>query len=357
MAANKSMDPMAFAVRLIIALVGAVICYELAIAFIPRASLSRAPYALLVALAVLFGIVLGIIVGGFLGRAITKLARRLDRGSAPLTASGLIFTTVGLIVGLVAAALAGLAVRNLPVVGLYVLPLLFAVSGYLFAYMGYKRHTDMARLLGLKGLLRQPDAQEFLRPKLLDTSVIIDGRIGDIVPTSFLEGDLVIPGFVLEELQAIADSTEPGRRARGRRGLDTVRDLQETYARVVILERDFPGLAEVDAKLIKLAREMKACILTTDYNLNKLSQIQGVEVLNVNELANALKTVVLPGESLGVRILREGKEEDQGVAYLNDGTMVVIEGGGSKLGEEVEVEVTSVLQNPSGKMIFTRLAS
>ena len=281
----------------------------------------------------------------------------MDRGSARITASGLIFTTIGLIIGLGVGALAGLAIRDLPVVGVYVLPLLFTVSGYLFAYMGYKRHTDMARLLGLKGLLRQPNAQEFLKPKLLDTSVIIDGRIGDIVSTRFLEGDLVIPGFVLEELQSIADSTDPGRRSRGRRGLETVRDLQGMYERVVILERDFPGLIEVDAKLIRLAREMKACILTTDYNLNKLSQIQGVEVLNVNELANAVKTAFLPGESLGVRVLREGKEEDQGVAYLDDGTMVVIEGGGKKLGEEVEVEVTSVLQNPSGRMIFTRLAS
>ena len=357
MATEKRGDPMVFAVRLVVALVGGVTCYELAISFIPRSSLSKTPYALLVTMAVLVGIVLGIVLGGFLGRAITKLGRRLDRGSAPLTASGLIFTTVGLVLGLVTAALAGLAIKDLPIVGVYVLPLLFAVSGYLFAYMGYKRHTDMARLLGLKGLLKQPDAQEYLRPKLLDTSVIIDGRIGDIVPTSFLDGDLVIPGFVLEELQSIADSTEPGRRARWRRGLDTVRDLQENYDRVVIVERDFPGLSEVDAKLIKLAREMKACILTTDYNLNKLSQIQGVEVLNVNELSNALNTVVLPGETLAVRVLREGKEEDQGVAYLNDGTMVVIEGGGNRLGEEVEVEVTSVLQNPSGKMIFTRLAS
>ena len=126
---------------------------------------------------------------------------------------------------------------------------------------------------------------------------------------------------------------------------------------MIIIERDFPSVAEVDAKLIKLAKEMKACILTTDYNLNKVSQIQGVEVLNVNELANTLKPVVLPGESLEVRVLREGKEEDQGVAYLDDGTMVVIEGGRNRVGEEVEVEVTSVLQNPSGKMVFTRLAS
>jgi len=301
--------------------------------------------------------VVGVVVGGFLGRAITRMARRQDRASSLVTASPLIFTTIGLLIGLAVAALGGLAVKDLPVVGLYLLPLLYAVSGYLFAYLAYKRHTDMARVLGFKGLLQQPGAKHFVRPKLLDPSVIIDGRISDVVVTGFLEGDLIVPSFVLDELQAIADSSEPGKRARGRRGLDTVRDLQETHTRLIIIERDFPSMAEVDAKLIRLAKEMKACILTTDYNLNKLAQIQGVEVLNVNELSNSLKTMVLPGESLGVKVLREGKEEDQGVAYLDDGTMVVIEGGRNRVGEEVQVEVTSVLQNPSGRLIFTRLAS
>jgi uncharacterized protein YacL len=187
--------------------------------------------------------------------------------------------------------------------------------------------------------------------------VIIDGRLADVVGTGFLEGDLVVPGFVLEELQAIADSTEPGRRSRGRRGLDTIRQLQEESGRLSIVERDFPNVPEVDAKLIRLAKEIKGVILTTDYNLNKVARIQGVEVLNVNELANTLKAALLPGEHLGVRVVREGKEEDQGVAYLDDGTMVVIEGGRSRVGEEVQVEVTSVLQNPSGRMIFTRLVS
>ncbi|OFV83355.1 MAG: hypothetical protein A2W26_08025 [Acidobacteria bacterium RBG_16_64_8] len=348
---------MVFAVRLLLALVGGVICYELGKAFLPEANLAPVPYGLFLALIVVAGVALGVVLGGFLGRATTRLGRRLDRASSLVTASGLLFTTIGLIAGLGIAALGGLAIRGLPVVGPYLLPLLFAVSGYLFAYLGYKRHADMARVLGLKGLLQQPGVKQFLRPKLLDTSAIIDGRIGNVVPTGFLEGDLVIPGFVLDELQSIADSAEHGKRVRGRRGLDTVRDLQSAYSRVVIIERDFPSIAEVDAKLIKLAKEMKACILTTDYNLNKLSQIQGVEVLNINQLANTLRAVVLPGESLGVRVMREGKEEDQGVAYLDDGTMVVIEGGRSRVGEEVEVEVTSVLQNPSGKMIFTRLAS
>jgi uncharacterized protein YacL len=303
------------------------------------------------------GIIVGAVVGHLLGKAVAKLGRFLDRATSTITASGLMFTSLGLLVGLAIAGLGSLAVKDLPVVGPYLLPLLFAVSGYLLAYLGFKRHTDIARVLGFKGLLQQPGAKQFIRPKLLDTSAIIDGRIAAAVTKGFIEGDLIIPGFVLEELQSIADSGESGKRARGRRGLDTVHSLQEGGGHVTIIERDFPSLTEVDAKLIRLAKEMRACILTTDYNLDKVSQIQGVEVLNVNDLAHSLKASVLPGETLGVRVLREGKEEDQGVAYLDDGTMVVIEGGRRRVGEDVDVEVTSVLQNPSGKMIFTRLVS
>jgi uncharacterized protein YacL len=346
---------MVFPLRLLIALVGGVCCYELGATFLPRSALSSTGYALFMVVCVLAGVVVGGVLGGLLGRASERLGRRLDRASSLVTASGLIFATVGLLVGLAVAALGSLALSSLPVVGPYLLPLLYAVSGYLFAYLGYKRHTDLARVLGFKGLLQQPGVKQFLRPKVVDTSVIIDGRIADVVATGFLEGDLIIPGFVLGELQSIADSLEPGKRMRGRRGLDLVRDLQDAHKRLTIIERDFPSVAEVDAKLIKLAKEMKACIVTTDFNLNKLAQIQGVEVLNVNELSNSLKAMVLPGERLAVRVQREGKEVDQGVAYLGDGTMVVIEGGRSRVGQDVEVEVTSVLQNPSGRMIFTRL--
>jgi uncharacterized protein YacL len=348
---------MVFAVRLLMALVGGVVFYEIAIRFLPAANLGSTAYGLVVTACVAGGIIVGVVVGHFLGRAVAKLGRVLDRATSVVTASGLIFTSLGLLVGLAVAALGSLAIRDLPVVGPYLLPLLFAVSGYLFAYLGFKRHTDLARVLGFKGLLQQPGSKQFLRPKLLDTSAIIDGRIAAVVATGFVEGDIVIPSFVLEELQSIADSGEPGKRARGRRGLDTVHSLQENSSHVTIIERDFPTVAEVDSKLIKLAKELRACILTNDYNLNKVSQIQGVEVLNLNELAHTLKAAVLPGESLRVRVLREGKEEDQGVAYLDDGTMVVIEGGRKQVGEEVDVEVTSVLQNPSGKMVFGRLVS
>jgi len=348
---------MAFAIRLLMALVGGVIFYEIAVRYMPGADLSSLPYAFAVVGCVIGGIIVGAVVGHLLGKAVAKLGREIDRATATVTPSGLIFTSLGLLLGLAIAGLGSLAVKDLPMVGPYLLPLLFATSGYLFAYLGSKRHTDLARLLGFKGLLQQPGAKHFLRPKLLDTSAIIDGRIASVVATGFLEGDIVIPSFVLEELQSIADSAEPTKRARGRRGLDTVATLQESSGRVNIIERDFPTVADVDSKLIKLAKELRACILTNDYNLNKVSQIQGVEVLNLNELAHTLKTMVLPGESLHVRVLREGKEEEQGIAYLDDGTMVVIEGGRRRVGEEVDVEVTSVLQNPSGKMVFGRLNS
>jgi len=350
-------DLMAFAIRLLMALVGGVVFYEVGIRYLPAAGLGAVGYGLLVAACVVAGVAVGAVIGHLLGKAVAKLGRALDRAGSTVTASGLIFTSIGLFVGLAIAALGSLSVKNLPVVGLYLLPLLFAVSGYLFAYLGFKRHTDLARVLGFKGLLQQPGAKQFIKPKLLDTSAIIDGRVAAAATKGFIEGDLVVPAFVLEELQSIADSGEPGKRARGRRGLDTIRSLQEDGGRLTIIERDFPNLGEVDAKLIKLAKEMKACILTTDYNLDKVSQIQGVEVLNINDLANSLKASVLPGETLRVRVLREGKEAAQGVAYLDDGTMVVIEGGRSRVGDEVDVEVTSVLQNPSGKMVFTRLVS
>ena len=346
---------MTLALRLLLALVGGVLGYELGKAFLPHAGYGPVPYSALATICIVVGVAVGVAVGGPLGKAITRLGRRLDRTPSLVTASGLIFSTMGLFVGLAIAALSSLAIKDLPAVGLYLLPLLFAISGYLFAYLGYKRHTDIARLFGLKGLLQQPGAKQFIRPKILDTSVIIDGRLSDVVATGFVEGDLIVPGFVLEELQSIADSSDPGRRARGRRGLDTVHALQEANSHVSIIERDFPSIAEVDAKLIRLAKEIKGILVTTDYNLNKVSQIQGVEVLNVNDLANTLKAIVMPGERMHLRVLREGKEEDQGVGYLADGTMVVIEGGRRHIGEDVDVEVTSVLQNPSGKMVFTRI--
>ena len=191
-------------------------------------------------------------------------------------------------------------------------------------------------------------------PKVLDTSVIIDGRILDIVRTGFLEGEMVIPGFVLEELRHIADSADSLRRARGRRGLDVLQKMQEESGdNVRIEEKDEEG-GEVDVKLLRLARKLGGAVVTNDYNLNKVAGVTGVPVLNINELAGALRPQVLPGEEMTVHIVREGKEPGQGVAYLNDGTMVVVENGRRRVGETLEAEVTTVLQTSAGRMIFAR---
>ncbi len=191
--------------------------------------------------------------------------------------------------------------------------------------------------------------------KILDTSVIIDGRIADICDTGFIEGDLVIPRFILKELQLVADSSDPMKRQRGRRGLDILQKLQKSAnISVSISDVDFPDVKEVDLKVIELAKALGAKIVTNDLNLNKIAQLQAIPVLNINELANALKPVVLPGETMKVYILKEGKEKDQGVAYLDDGTMVVVDNSRKKIGQNIEITVTSVLQTTAGKMIFGR---
>jgi uncharacterized protein YacL len=194
-------------------------------------------------------------------------------------------------------------------------------------------------------------------PKLVDTSAIIDGRLADIVSTGFLDGTLIIPRFVLRELQQISDSRVETRRQRGRKGLDVLKAIQEDTDHIVveIIEDDPQSLDSVDEKLVALARKYDTKILTTDFNLNKVAQIEGIGVLNVNDLANALKPAMLQDEILSVKVVKKGKEADQGVGYLDDGTMIVVDGGRDHVGEEVAVQVTSVLQTAAGRMIFTKL--
>ncbi len=195
------------------------------------------------------------------------------------------------------------------------------------------------------------------RTILLDTSVIIDGRIADIASTGFLPGTLLIPRFVLNELQYVADSPDGLRRQRGRRGMDVLSTLQkDPNVMVRISDIDVDGIREVDSKLVVLGRQLKCPVLTNDYNLNKVAELQGVTVLNINELANAVKSVVLPGEVLHISIIQEGKEREQGVGYMEDGTMVVVENGREEIGEYTDVSVTKVLQTAAGRMIFARLA-
>ncbi|UCG79500.1 MAG: TRAM domain-containing protein [Nitrospirota bacterium] len=228
----------------------------------------------------------------------------------------------------------------------------YAVFGYSGLLIGINRGRSLSIDAFIRTLKGHGEDENY---KILDTSVIIDGRIADVCETGFLDGVFIIPQFILQELQHIADSSDSMRRAKGRRGLDILHRIQKMSGiSVKIVEEDFPKIKEVDAKLVALAKYMNAKIVTNDFNLNKVAGLQGVSVLNINELANALKPVVLPGEVLNVFVLKEGKEQNQGVAYLDDGTMVVIENGRKLIGKHVGAEVTSVLQTTAGRMIFAK---
>lgn len=263
--------------------------------------------------------------------------------------------TFGLFLGLVIAQLLGYAFSGLQnsAVRISISVILSCVFGYMGLVLGGKKVEEF-RWPGWGFFAKGSQKKD--GGKILDTSVIIDGRVADICETDFLEGPLVIPQFILQELQHIADSADSLKRARGRRGLDILNRMQKgDTVEVKVVDDDYPDIKEVDAKLIALGREMNAKIVTNDFNLNKVAQLQGVPVLNINQLANALKPMVLPGEVLHLQIMREGKEQGQGVAYLDDGTMVVVENASRHLGEEVEASVTSILQTTAGRMIFTTL--
>ena len=246
----------------------------------------------------------------------------------------------------------------LPYIGNWVLLPMVLVRGYLFAFTAARKHRGILRLVGVHSLSDADGERDAGgSATLVDTSAIIDGRIADIVRTGFLGGELVVPEFVLKELQQVADSPDSSKRQRGRRGLDMLNRLQNNSSLdIQIVETDFPSVREVDLKLIELGKQLDAVIVTNDFNLNKVSQLRGVTVLNINELANALKPVVLPGETMRVFILKEGKEYNQGVAYLDDGTMVVVDNARRLIGKNADIAVTSVLQTTAGKMIFGRLA-
>jgi len=291
----------------------------------------------------------GLGAGLALGLLIIFLEKGLQRYSGKALTAGI----MGLILGLIAANLVAPAIVSVVRASWYVHVLLLIIFSYLGIVLAVRKMEDMPFL---SNLLKGKNKGGALSYKILDTSVIIDGRIADIHEAGFLEGVLVIPRFVLKELQLIADSSDTLKRNRGRRGLDILNRLQKkTDVEVMIHDEDFPDIREVDAKLVKLGEVLNGKVVTNDYNLNKVAELQGVEVLNINDLANAVKPVVLPGELMNVRVLKEGKEYSQGVAYLDDGTMVVVDNGRDKIGKSVDVLVTSVLQTTAGRMIFTRL--
>lgn len=263
---------------------------------------------------------------------------------------------IGTVLGLIVAYLLSPALMNIPVVGEVIqvfASLLLGVFGFRF---GYSKREELTSLLPAKfGSKDKKGAHRSGDSKILDTSVIIDGRIADIVKTGFLDGSLVIPTFVLEELQHIADSSDVLKRNRGRRGLDILNRIQkELNIKVNIMEIDYDDIQEVDSKLIKLAKQTHGKVVTNDFNLNKVCELQGVDVLNINDLANAVKPVVLPGEEIVVQVIKDGKEYGQGIGYLDDGTMIVVEGGKEFIGTRLEVMVTSVLQTSAGRMIFAK---
>ena len=347
---------MVVSTRIVLSLLGVLGAIQAGLSsdFLDRYSASYAYPAFGVIVFLAFAV--GWMIGGLVGQGLVRGFKRVERAAQTRSAGELTVAAIGLLVGLLVSALLWFPVHTLPYIGNWVILPLFLVVCYLFAYVAAKKHRGILRLVGVHQLSDpgMPGAGPSLGETLVDTSAIIDGRIADIVRTGFLRGELVVPEFVLRELQQVADSGDPLKRARGRRGLEVVQGLRSEVT-VATPEIDFPELADVDAKLLKLAKQRGLRILTTDYNLNRLARIQDVVVLNVNELANALKPAVLPGERLEIRLIREGKEPDQGVGYLDDGTMVVVEGGRRRVGHTVDVQVTSVLQSPSGKMIFTRI--
>lgn len=296
-----------------------------------------------------------------------KLIQWMEEVLFKIPAADLFFGTLGLIVGLIVAYLIGFAIEriNLPIINNFLPILLSIILGYLGFRVGFNKRDELIQMFTKSGpnskkksgeqgnILGSTDYKALY--KLLDTSVIIDGRIADISSTGFIEGVLVVPQFVLTELQHIADSSDTLKRTRGRRGLDMLKKLQDERAtNVIISEEDFEDIHEVDLKLVRLAKKMGAQILTNDFNLNKVCDLHHVPVLNINDLANAVKPVVIPGEDMQVVVIKDGKEHNQGVAYLDDGTMIVVEGGRSYIGQSITVTVTSVLQTSAGRMIFAK---
>ncbi|MFN2492385.1 MAG: PIN/TRAM domain-containing protein [Pyrinomonadaceae bacterium] len=293
--------------------------------------------------------------GAVIAICIILFERRIRRASLKT----LIGAAVGSIMGIIGAYLIGSLIsrQESPAVAPEVKTFLTLSLTFFMAYVGLMvgaAKGDYLELSALGGILTDKASRRDL--KILDTSVIIDGRIADVAETGFLTGSLIIPQFILRELQQVADSPDSSKRQRGRRGLDMLNRLQNNSSLdIQIVETDFPSVREVDLKLIELGKQLDAVIVTNDFNLNKVSQLRGVSVLNINELANALKPVVLPGEAMRVFILKEGKEYNQGVAYLDDGTMVVVDNARRLIGKNADIAVTSVLQTTAGKMIFGRL--
>lgn len=313
---------------------------------------------------------LALVLSPFITNALFNYAERLTASLSKVPTSDILVMIFGIGIGLILANLIGSPFSRLPLVGPYIPIVLSLVLSIVGAKLALRKHNDIVSFFNRipsRKAVKAPAAEAedvlagplgdrlYSSNKLLDTSVIIDGRLMDIMAAGFLDGMLVVPNFVLEELQRLSDSADSLKRAKGRRGLDLVQDLQISYKeRVLVVDNDYDDLDGVDAKLVRLAKQANADIITNDYNLNKVAGIQGVKVLNINELSNAIKPVVVAGEEMTVYLVKEGKEQNQAVAYLDDGTMIVVENGRSAIGSSAAVVVTSVLQTSAGRMIFAK---
>ena len=316
----------------------------------------------------IFGVIL-FLISPRIYNSISNLIEYAEKNIQKLSATEILYAAIGIIIAVGITSLIGYPIRKISqlldpdlgaALGSIIILLLNLVAAIIGADVFIKKKDSISMLLG--GLKKGTGKEKKHKPvvktiaKILDTSVIIDGRIFDICKTGFVEGPLVIPNFILDELRHISDSSDSLKRNRGRRGLDILNKIQkELDIETQIWEGDFPEIAEVDSKLLKLAQVLKGKVVTNDFNLNKVAEFQGVPVLNINELANAIKPVVLPGEEMKVLVVKDGKEPTQGVAYLDDGTMIVVEGGRKFMGSPLDVIVTSVLQTAAGRMIFAKL--
>jgi len=317
--------------------------------------------AVMVALYVIVGISFGIIffiISPKIIDGIHGFFQNLEHRLTEMPALDILFGALGIMLGLLFAFLLSLIVRTIDVPFLpeVITLLLFIIFGYYGGYIGVTRRSELMDGTMRRGHFGKGLSSASARPKVLDTSVIIDGRIYDICKTGFLEGKIVIPSFVLKELRHIADSSDAMKRSRGRRGLDILHSMQrELEQRVVVEERDYDDIDEVDLKLLKLAADLNGILVTNDYNLNKVAAVQNMAVLNINDLANSVRSVLLPGEELPIAIVKEGKESGQGVGYLPDGTMVIVESGRKHIGETLDIVVTSALQTSAGRLVFAKL--
>lgn len=302
---------------------------------------------------------LGYLLAPYIISVFIKFTQLFEASLQKLPTQDIVAGVIGVIFGLIIANLLGASFSRFPFIGPYIPMAGSVILGYLGWSIGTKKKDDILAIANMFRFGKDKEKISKTSPdesyKILDTSVIIDGRIADICRSGFIDGTLLIPGFVLEELRHIADSSDLLKRNRGRRGLDVLNKIRkEIDIKVQIYDQDFEDIAEVDSKLVKLAKNVNGKVVTNDFNLNKVAELQGVEVLNINELANAVKPVVLPGENMSVQIIKDGKESGQGIGYLDDGTMIVVENGRKYIGQTTPVLVTSVLQTSAGRMIFAK---